>query len=127
MPRSLLRPARRWEPSRATLGRTNRFEDVRRGFLKEIRKIRDEPSTKEEVEDAKKYLTGSLAFKTITCEQVASLLLSVDRLGLGLNYLDDYRKGVSAVTPEDVQAMAKKYLDPDRLIIVAVGHGRRGR
>jgi zinc protease len=94
---------------------------VRDGFLKEIRKIRDEPPTKQEVEDAKKYLTGSLAFKTITCDQVASLLLAVDRLGLGLNYLEDYRKAVSAVTPEDVHAVAKKYLDPDRLILVAVG------
>jgi len=101
--------------------RPDKFDDVRDGFLKEIRKIRDEAPTKEEVEDAKKYLTGSLAFRTITCEQVASLLLTVDRLGLGLNYLDDYRKGVSAVTPEEAQAMAKKYLDPDRLIIVAVG------
>jgi zinc protease len=99
----------------------DKFTWVRDGFLKEIRKIRDEPPTKQEVEDAKKYLTGSLAFKTITCDQVASLLLAVDRLGLGLNYLEDYRKAVSAVTPEDVHAVAKKYLDPERLILVAVG------
>jgi zinc protease len=25
------------------------------------------------------------------------------------------------VTPEDVQAMAKKYLDPDKLVLVAAG------
>jgi zinc protease len=98
-----------------------KFTWVRDGFLKEIHKIRDEPPTRQEVEDAKKYLTGSLAFKTITCEQVAGLLLAVDRFGLGLNYLEDYRKAISAVTPEDVQAVAKKYLDPDRLILVAVG------
>ena len=99
----------------------DKYELVRDSFLKEIRKIRDEPPTKQEVEDAKKFLTGSLAFRTITCEQVGSLLLAVDNFGLGLNYLDDYRKAVDAVTPADVQAVAKKYLDPDRLIIVAVG------
>ena len=52
---------------------------------------------------------------------VASLLLAIDNFGLGLNYLEDYRKAVDAVTPADVQAVAKKYLDPDKLIIVAVG------
>jgi zinc protease len=94
---------------------------VRDSFLKEIRKIRDEPPTKQEVDDAVKYLTGSLPFRIITSEQVASLLLSIDEYHLGLNYLDDYRKAVSAVTPEEVQAVAKKYLDPDRIFLVAVG------
>src|SRR5208282_4901784 len=74
---------------------------VRDSFLKEIRKIRDEPPTAQEVEDAKKYLTGSLAFRTITCEQVAALLLALDQYKLGLDYLADFRKGVSSVTPED--------------------------
>lgn len=99
----------------------DKFTWVRDGFLKEIRKIRDEAPTKDEVEDAKKYLTGSLAFRTIRNEQVANLLLALDRYGLGLNYLEDYRKGVDAVTPQDVQTVAKKYLDPDRLILIAVG------
>ncbi len=98
-----------------------KFTWVRDGFLKEIRKIRDEPPTAQEVDDAKKYLTGSLAFRTIRNEQVAGLLLAIDRYGLGLNYLEDYRKRVEAVTAQDVQAVAKKYLDPDRLIVVAVG------
>jgi len=98
-----------------------KFTWVRDGFLKEIRRIRDEAPTDQEVEDAKKYLTGSLAFRTISSEQIAQLLLSVDRFGLGLSYLDDYRKQVSSITAQDVQAVAKKYLDPDKLILVAVG------
>jgi zinc protease len=99
----------------------DKFTWVRDGFLKEIRKLRDEPPTRQEVEDAKQYLTGSLAFRTITSEQVASLLLTIDQFGLGLDYLDTYRKAVAAVTPADVQEVAKKYLDPDRLFLVAVG------
>ena len=99
----------------------DKFTWVRDGFLNEIRKLRDQPPTKQEVDDAKQYLTGSLAFQAITCEQTAALLLSIDQYGLGLNYLDDYRKAVSAVTPADVQAMAKKYIDPDRLHLIAVG------
>jgi zinc protease len=99
----------------------DKYTWVRDGFIKEIRKIRDEAPSQQEVEDAIKYLTGSLAFRTISCDQVAGLLLAVDRYGLGLDYLDDYRKAVSAVSAKDVQTVARKYLDPDRLVIVAVG------
>ena len=45
----------------------------------------------------------------------------MDRYHLGADYLQDYRKAVMAVTPEDVQAVAKKYLDPDHMVIVAAG------
>ena len=38
-------------------------------------------------------------------------MLYVDRYHLGADYLQDYRKAVMAVTPEDVQAVAKKYLN----------------
>ncbi|MCX7666564.1 MAG: hypothetical protein N2112_13580, partial [Gemmataceae bacterium] len=53
--------------------------------------------------------------------QVAGLLLTVDRLKLGENFLEDYRKGVESVTVEDVQKVAQKYLHPDKIQIIAVG------
>ena len=94
---------------------------VRDGFLKEIDQIRDEPPTAQEVEDAKKYLLGSLPFRFTTNAAVAGQLLAAERYGLGFDFLEKYRKEVAAVTPADVQAVAKKYLDPKPLVIVAVG------
>jgi zinc protease len=99
----------------------DKFEQVKAGFLKEINRIRDEAPTKEEVDDVKKYLTGTLAFSMLTCGDAAEMLLAVDRYKLGANYLEDYRKGVEAVTAEDVLAVAKKYLDPNNLVLVAAG------
>ena len=52
---------------------------------------------------------------------MASQLLNIDRYHLGDDYLSDYRKAVEAVTPEDVQAVAKKYLDPEHMVLVAAG------
>jgi len=98
-----------------------KFNDVRHGFLREIDKIRDEPPTIEEVEDAKKYLLGSLPFRFTTLSAVAGQLLAADRYGLGFDFLEKYKKEVSAVNPADVLAVAKKYLDPKTLTIVAVG------
>lgn len=99
----------------------DKFLDVKFGFLKEVNKIRDEPPTKQEVDDAKKYLLGSLPFHFTTNSAVAGQLLAAERYGLGFDFLEKYRKEVEAVTPEDVQAMAKKYLDPKAITIVAVG------
>lgn len=99
----------------------DKFLDVKFGFLKEVNRIRDEEPTKQEVDDAKKYLLGSLPFHFTTTSAVAGQLLAAERYGLGFDFLEKYRKEVDAVTPADVQAMAKKYIDPKSLTIVAVG------
>ena len=94
---------------------------VRDGFLKEINRIRDEPATEQEVEDAKRYLLGSLAFKLTTNDAVATQLMTAERYKLGYRFLTDYRNKVAAVTVADVQAAAKKHLDPKKLTVIAVG------
>jgi zinc protease len=99
----------------------DKFAVARSGILKEVERIRDEPPTDEEVADAKKYLLGSLPFKLTTNAHVAEQLVNAERFGLGFGYLDDYRKAVEAVTPADVAAVAKKYLDPSRIVLIAAG------
>jgi len=97
------------------------FIQARDGFVTEIAKIRDAEPTAQEVDDAKKYLLGNLPFKFTTMSAVAGQLLAAEQYGLGFDFLEKYRKEVEAVTPADVQAVAKKYLHPKALTIVAVG------
>ncbi|VTR96069.1 peptidase m16 : Predicted Zn-dependent peptidases OS=bacterium UASB270 GN=U27_00685 PE=3 SV=1: Peptidase_M16: Peptidase_M16_C: Peptidase_M16: Peptidase_M16_C [Gemmata massiliana] len=99
----------------------DKFLDVKFGFFKEVNKLRDEEPSKQEVDDAKKYLLGSLPFRFTTLSGVAGELLAAERYGLGFDFLEKYRKEVGAVTPADVQAMAKKHLDPKTFQLVAVG------
>ena len=99
----------------------DKFLWVRDGFLKEITRIRDEPATAAEVDAAKKYLLGSLAFRLATADDIAGQLLAADRYKLGFDFLNTYRAKVAAVTPAMVQAAARKHLDPNRLTVVAVG------
>jgi zinc protease len=99
----------------------DKFLWVRDGFFKEITRLRDETPTKEEVEDVKKYLLGSLPFRFTTLSAVAGELLEVERYNLGFDFLEKYRKAVEAVTPAQVQEVARKYLDPKRVAVVAVG------
>jgi zinc protease len=97
------------------------FDRVKKEFLEELNKIRDKEPTKAEVEDAKKFLLGNQAFKFTTDAGIAGQLLYIERNHLGFDYLENYRKGIAAVTPEDVQAVAKKYIDPERMVLVAAG------
>jgi len=97
------------------------FDLVKKEFLEELNRIRDKPPTKEEVEGAKMYLLGNLPFNFTTNNEIASQLLYIERNNLGFNFLEDYRKAVAAVTPEDVLAVAQKYLDPNRLVLIAAG------
>jgi zinc protease len=97
------------------------FAKVKGMFLEELNRIRAEKPMAEEVEDAKQYLLGSLAFELTTNRQIADKLLYAERYKLGFGYLDDYRKAVAAVTPEDVQEVAKKHLDPQHMVLVAAG------
>ncbi len=94
---------------------------VREQIIEEITRMRDEPVTAQELADAKAYLLGSMPFNMTTTHAAAAMLLSIERHRLGPTYLNDFRKAIEAVSAADVQAAAKKYLHPDRLIIVAAG------
>ncbi len=100
---------------------SDNFDRVKKEFLEELNRIRDTAPTAQEVEDAKTYLTGSLSLRFANSSEAAGQMLYVDRHHLGADYLSDYRKAVTAVTPEDVQAVARKYLDPEHMVIVAAG------
>ncbi len=97
------------------------FARVKKEFLEELRRIRAEPPSAREVEDAKKYLIYRLPFQYTTNDRIAAQLLYVERYHLGFHYPEDYRKAVAAVTPAEVQEVARKYLDPDHMILVAAG------
>lgn len=99
----------------------NSFLDVHRAFVREIERIRDEPPSAQEVDDAKKYLLGSMPFRFATRQDLAAQLLAIEKYDLGKDYPEKFRRAIGSVTPADVQAAARRHLAPKRLIVVAVG------
>jgi zinc protease len=99
----------------------DKYRIAREGFLGEIGKIRDTAPTKQEVEDAKAYILGSLPFRLTTNAGVAGQILTAERFGLGFDFLDKFKEKVQVVTPAMVQEAAKKHLRPQELKIVVVG------
>lgn len=90
------------------------------GAITEIRKIRDHPVSEQELSEAKAFLIGSFPLRMDTTAKIANLLAQVEYFGLGLDYFDQYPKLIGAVTRADVQRVAQKHLDPDRIALVVV-------
>ena len=91
------------------------------GLLGEIRRIRSEPVKEEELENAKKYLTGNYVFDFETNDQLATYFFKSSFYGLGDDYIARYPGLIKSVTVADVQRVAGKYLDPDNYSLVVVG------
>jgi zinc protease len=83
----------------------------------ELDRLRGDLVAKEELDDAKSYLTGVLPLALETHDGVASTLLAIEEFGLGLDYLDRYPDIIAAVSREQVRVAARSHLDPERLAI----------
>lgn len=74
-----------------------------------------------ELAEAQDYLTGSFPLRLETHSAIAAALLDCLRHGWGLDYLDRYCERVRALTREQVEAAARRLIDPDRLVVAAAG------
>ena len=88
----------------------------------EIRRMREEPVSDQELNDAKDYLIGSFPLRLDTNRKVASFLAQVEYFKLGLDYPDRYPDLIRSVNGEEVLRVAKQYLHPEMLITVIVGN-----
>ncbi|HKY41926.1 MAG TPA: pitrilysin family protein [Pyrinomonadaceae bacterium] len=107
--------------------RTEVTEGAMKEFMYELNRLRNEPVSAEELENAKRAIVGSFA---LSLEQPGSLLQNIitqKLYNLPADYWDTYPQKVSAITAADVQNVAKKYLDLGKLQVVAVGDATKAR
>jgi zinc protease len=91
----------------------------------EIDRMREQRVSERELNDAKDYLTGSFPLRLDTNRKVASFIAQVEFFQLGMDYPERYVDLIKKVTAEDVERIAKRYLQPDRLITVIVGNQKK--
>ncbi len=90
--------------------------------LQQLREIQEKPVSDAELDGAKKFLIGSFPPGLERQNAIASFMIQIEFYGLGLDYADQYPKLIGSVTKDDVLAVAKKYLHPDAMIVVAVAN-----
>jgi len=88
---------------------------------KELERIREEPPSADELRVAKAYLLGNFAMDRRTNERQAWYLATYELAGVGHEFLDRYVAAVRAVTPADVQRVARTYLGTVRESVAGPG------
>ena len=97
--------------------------DSLKEFFYELNRIRSEPVSQKEIADAKSYLTGVFPIRLETQEGLTDQLVQIKMLNLPNDYLQTYRDRVQAVTVEEIQRVAQKYVKPDEAALIVVGDG----
>jgi zinc protease len=84
-------------------------------------KLRSLPVPSAELADAQNYLSGVFSMGLATQDGLLSQFSNVALNELPDDYLETYRQKVRALTPDDLLATARKYLDSANMQIVVVG------
>ena len=90
-------------------------------ILREIDTMRTTLVTSGEMTLARNALTLSLPLQFETVSQICGKVSRQRVFGLPDDYWETYRARIEAVTRDEVREACRTYLDPDRLILVAVG------
>ena len=102
--------------------RTEATNQAIQSVLAEIKSIREAPVSDQELSEAKSFLMGSFPLRLDSTAKLAQVLAQVEFYGLGFEYFSQYPKWIERVTKEDVQRVAKQYLNPQRYALVVVGN-----
>jgi|GEM_PF-58404 len=101
--------------------RTEVTDSALREMLVQLRRLREEPIPEEEVRAAKEYLVGSFPLRLETASQIADQIAQTRLLGLPIEWLTQYRERIAAVSPADVQRVARQHVRPDSALVIVVG------
>lgn len=90
-------------------------------LLAELARMQSEPPGEDEFRRVQTLETGRFALALETSAALASSLVELSVAGLPEDSLDTFRSRVRALRPEDVAAVARHRLHPERAAIVVVG------
>jgi predicted Zn-dependent peptidase len=107
--------------------RTDVTEGAMKEFMYELKRLREEKVTPEELDNAKRAIVGSFALSLEQPQFLLQNIITQKLYDLPADYWDTYPQKVAAVTAEDIQNIAQKYVDLDHLQIVAVGDASKAR
>lgn len=103
-----------------TPGKGHSIDELERALLAEITKVREEPVGEEELERIRTQLIAGKVYELDSVFAQAMLLGKLETVGLGWPLVDEYVDNLSAVTPQQVQAVARKYLVADNLTVAVL-------
>ncbi|WMP16286.1 M16 family metallopeptidase [Thiothrix lacustris] len=94
-----------------------KLETVKTALLEQVANLQKEPVSADELERVKAQVIAGEIYQRDSQQHQATLLGALESVGLGYKLADEYVDNILAVTPEQIQAVAKKYLVEDGLTI----------
>ncbi len=107
--------------------RTDVTEGAMKEFMYEIKRIRDEKVQVSDLDNARRALIGGFALSLEQPQTLLQNIITQKLYSLPADYWDTYPRKVAAISAEEIQRAAQKYVDLARLQIVAVGDASRIR
>jgi predicted Zn-dependent peptidase len=107
--------------------RTDVTEGAMKEFMNELNRLRSEKVSATELENAKRAIIGSFALSLEQPQALLQNIITQKLYNLPADYWDTYPQKVTAITVDDVQRVAQKYIDLDHLQVVAVGDASKAR
>ena len=87
----------------------------------ELARFRTEPVTDQELQDVKTQALGRLPLSLESNASIASILVSIERYGHGLDHLRQLPAIIESITAEEILAAAQRYWDMDKLVVTSAG------
>lgn len=94
-------------------------------LMAELKRIRDEKVPDGELAEARRSIVASFALSLEQPNELLGRALTAEYYGLPEDYWDHYPVEVSRVSADQVQEMARKYIDLDHLQVVCVGDAKQ--
>jgi zinc protease len=105
--------------------RTEVTEGAMTEFLKELNRIRDEKVGTAELEEQKRSIVASFALSLESPTQLLNYEITRKIYNLPADYWDTYPAKIMAITADDVQRVARQYINPETQQVVVVGDAKK--
>ncbi|MCE9619308.1 MAG: insulinase family protein [Planctomycetes bacterium] len=89
--------------------------------LEEMDKVRNQPVTDEELETAKRQFIETFPRTFESKPAMLGVFVNDEMTNRPKDYWKTFREKVMATTPADLQRVAKKYVDPNQMVLLVVG------
>ncbi|NEV62792.1 M16 family metallopeptidase [Thiorhodococcus minor] len=95
-------------------------EDVEQAIRAEIARVQSEPVSQDELERVRNQVVAAKVYEKDSLFYQAMILGRLETIGLDWELSETYVDALAAVTPEQIQAVAQKYLRPERLTVAVL-------
>jgi zinc protease len=101
--------------------RNDRSGEALRVMRETLEHFLEHGPTEEQLEAAKRNLTGGFPLRVSSNKKIVEYIAMMGFYGYPLDYLDTFVDQVDAVSRADVLRAFRGRIDPDNLVVVAVG------